>query len=62
VTHGRHSGIGPAELEAARDGGVVRLLSHGPETGYSVAGCCMSGGYDPALGHVRGGDSREIDA
>ena len=35
-THSRHSGIRSAELEAARDVGMVRLLSHGPETGYSV--------------------------
>jgi homoserine O-succinyltransferase len=35
-THSRHSGIRSAELEAARDGGVVRLLSYGKETGYSV--------------------------
>lgn len=34
--HSRHSGIASAELEAARDAGLVRLLSHGPETGYSI--------------------------
>lgn len=34
--HSRHSGIADAELEAARDDGRVRLLSHGEETGYSV--------------------------
>jgi homoserine O-succinyltransferase len=35
-THSRHSGIGDAELEAARDARVLRLLSYGPETGYSI--------------------------
>jgi homoserine O-succinyltransferase/O-acetyltransferase len=35
-THSRHSGIRSADLQAARDAGVVRLLSHGSETGYSV--------------------------
>ena len=34
--HSRHAGVRPGELEAARDAGLVRLLSHGPETGYSV--------------------------
>jgi homoserine O-succinyltransferase len=34
--HSRHSGIGDAELERARDAGIVRLLSHGPETGYAI--------------------------
>ena len=34
--HSRHSGIAPAELERAADAGVVRLLAHGAETGYSV--------------------------
>jgi homoserine O-succinyltransferase len=35
-THSRHSGIRSTELEAARDAGLVRLLSYGPETGYSI--------------------------
>lgn len=34
--HSRHSGIRSEDLEAARDAGIVRLLSHGPETGYSI--------------------------
>jgi homoserine O-succinyltransferase len=34
--HSRHSGIQDAALEQARDKGVVRLLSHGPETGYTI--------------------------
>jgi homoserine O-succinyltransferase len=32
----RHSGIPAAHLEAARDAGVVRLLSHGADTGYTI--------------------------
>lgn len=32
----RHSGIADEELERARDKGIVRLLSHAPETGYSI--------------------------
>lgn len=32
----RHSGIEDAALERARDSGVVNLLSHAPETGYSI--------------------------
>jgi homoserine O-succinyltransferase/O-acetyltransferase len=35
-THSRHSGIDSMVLEQARDSGSVRLLSHGPETGYSI--------------------------
>jgi homoserine O-succinyltransferase/O-acetyltransferase len=35
-THSRHSGIRSADLESARDAGLVRLLSYGPETGYSI--------------------------
>jgi homoserine O-succinyltransferase/O-acetyltransferase len=35
-THSRHSGIRAPDLEAARDAGVVRLLSYGLETGYSI--------------------------
>jgi homoserine O-succinyltransferase len=35
-THSRHSGIRSADLEAARDAGRVRLLSYGPDTGYSI--------------------------
>jgi len=35
-THSRHSGIRSADLEAARDAGLVNLLSHGLETGYSI--------------------------
>jgi homoserine O-succinyltransferase len=35
-THSRHSGIRVEDLEAARDAGIVRLLSHGQETGYSL--------------------------
>jgi homoserine O-succinyltransferase len=34
--HSRHSGIDSTVLERARDAGSVRLLSHGPETGYSI--------------------------
>lgn len=34
--HSRHSGLLDVELEAARDDGRVRLLSHGIETGYSL--------------------------
>jgi homoserine O-succinyltransferase len=34
--HSRHSGIDSTVLERARDSGSVRLLSHGPETGYSI--------------------------
>jgi homoserine O-succinyltransferase len=34
--HSRHSGIDDAELERARDAGVVRLLSHASDTGYSL--------------------------
>jgi homoserine O-succinyltransferase len=32
----RHSGIADEVLEHARDSGVVRLLSHSPETGYTI--------------------------
>jgi homoserine O-succinyltransferase/O-acetyltransferase len=34
--HSRHSGIAAAELERARAAGQVRLLAHGPETGYTM--------------------------
>ncbi len=34
--HSRHSGISDATLEEASDRGLVNLLSHGPETGYSL--------------------------
>jgi len=34
--HSRHSGVGDAELERSRDAGVVRLLAHGPDTGYTL--------------------------
>lgn len=34
--HSRHSGIADRELEDASDRGLVRLLSHAPETGYSI--------------------------
>lgn len=34
--HSRHSGIHDAELERARDAGLVHLLAHGPDTGYSM--------------------------
>jgi homoserine O-succinyltransferase len=34
--HSRHSGIRSADLEAARDAGLIKLLSYGPETGYSI--------------------------
>jgi len=34
--HSRHSGIADRTLEDASDRGVVRLLSHAPETGYSI--------------------------
>ena len=32
----RHSGIADRDLEVARDAGTISLLSHGPETGYSL--------------------------
>lgn len=32
----RHSGITDRALEDARDAGLVNLLSHGPDTGYSI--------------------------
>lgn len=34
--HSRHSGIPDAELERAKDAGLVHLLAHGAETGYSL--------------------------
>jgi len=34
--HSRHSGISNRALEDASDRGLVNLLSHGPETGYSL--------------------------
>jgi homoserine O-succinyltransferase len=34
--HSRHSGISDNDLEDAQGRGMVRLLSHGPETGYSI--------------------------
>ena len=34
--HSRHSGISDRALEEARDRGVVSLLSHGPDTGYTI--------------------------
>jgi homoserine O-succinyltransferase len=34
--HSRHSGIPDGELERARDAGLVHLLAHGPDTGYSL--------------------------
>jgi len=34
--HSRHSGIPDAELERARDTGVVQLLAYGSETGYTI--------------------------
>jgi homoserine O-succinyltransferase/O-acetyltransferase len=34
--HSRHSGARAEELQAARDAGVVRLLSYGRETGHTV--------------------------
>ncbi|MEI9939101.1 MAG: homoserine O-succinyltransferase [Pseudomonadota bacterium] len=34
--HSRHSGIADRVLEDASDRGLVNLLSHGPETGYSL--------------------------
>lgn len=34
--HSRHSGARDRELEDARDEGRVRLLAHGPETGYTI--------------------------
>ncbi|MGA3122225.1 MAG: homoserine O-succinyltransferase [Polyangiaceae bacterium] len=34
--HSRHSGVSDSDLEGARDAGVVHLLAHGPETGYSI--------------------------
>jgi homoserine O-succinyltransferase len=35
-THSRHSGVLDAELERARDAGLVRLLAHGAATGYTL--------------------------
>jgi homoserine O-succinyltransferase/O-acetyltransferase len=35
-THSRHSGLLDAELERAHDAGVVRLLAHGGDTGYTL--------------------------
>jgi homoserine O-succinyltransferase/O-acetyltransferase len=34
--HSRHSGIPETALERARDAGLVHLLAHGPDTGYSL--------------------------
>jgi homoserine O-succinyltransferase/O-acetyltransferase len=34
--HSRHSGVGDAELERARDAGLIHLLAHGPDTGYTM--------------------------
>jgi len=34
--HSRHSGITDRALEDGSDRGLVRLLSHAPETGYSI--------------------------
>ena len=34
--HSRHSGIADRDLEDASERGLVRLLSHAPETGYSI--------------------------
>jgi len=34
--HSRHSGISDGTLEDASDRGLVNLLSHGPETGYTI--------------------------
>jgi homoserine O-succinyltransferase/O-acetyltransferase len=34
--HSRHSGISDRTLEDARDREIVNLLSHGPETGYTI--------------------------
>jgi homoserine O-succinyltransferase len=48
--HSRHSGIGDEGLEAARDAGAIRLLSHGPETGYSIFESA-DGTYLAHLGH-----------
>jgi homoserine O-succinyltransferase/O-acetyltransferase len=35
-THSRHSGMVDAELERAQGAGVVRLLAHGGDTGYTL--------------------------
>jgi homoserine O-succinyltransferase/O-acetyltransferase len=35
-THSRHSGVLDVELERARDAGLVRLLAHGADTGYTL--------------------------
>jgi homoserine O-succinyltransferase len=48
--HSRHSGLRDADLEAARDAGVVTLLAHGPETGYSMFES-SDGRYLMHLGH-----------
>jgi homoserine O-succinyltransferase len=34
--HSRHSGVADAELERARDAGLIHLLAHGTDTGYTM--------------------------
>ncbi|MGA2450526.1 MAG: homoserine O-succinyltransferase [Polyangiaceae bacterium] len=48
--HSRHSGIHDDDLEQAADRGVVRLLSHGALTGYSVF-ATVDGRFLMHLGH-----------
>ncbi len=48
--HSRHSGIADRTLEDASDRGLVRLLSHAPETGYSIFDS-TDGRYFMHLGH-----------
>jgi homoserine O-succinyltransferase len=58
--HSRHSGVRDADLEAARDAGVVTLLAHGPETGYSMFES-SDGRYLMHLGHPEYEASRLSD-
>ncbi len=57
--HSRHSGVADAELEAAQRDGVVRLLSHGDETGYSLFESA-DGRFVAHLGHPEYEPSRLV--
>jgi homoserine O-succinyltransferase/O-acetyltransferase len=48
--HSRHSGVDDAELERARDAGLVHLLAHGADTGYTLFES-FDGLYLAHLGH-----------
>jgi homoserine O-succinyltransferase/O-acetyltransferase len=48
--HSRHSGVGDTELERARDAGLLHLLAHGPDTGYTMFES-FDGLYLAHLGH-----------